>query len=90
MLFLKSNGLKLFSRLIANYRHRQQRANDIKDLYRMNDRLLADIGISRYQIVEVVDGLIEKSVEKNPLTEHHEKQSDDHWQVEAIVCCPQT
>ncbi len=90
MLFLKSNGLNQFNRLIANYRHHRQRANDIKDLYRMNDRQLADIGISRYQIVEVVDGLIENSAGENSLPEHHEKRSDYHWQVEAVACCPQT
>ncbi len=58
MLFLRSTVFDVFGRLAAVYRRNQLRNRALNDLYRLNDRVLTDIGIERWQIPSVVDGLI--------------------------------
>jgi len=53
------------SRLISAIRDRRTRRDAIRDLRRMNDLQLTDIGIVRHRIPEVVDGMMAKNANKD-------------------------
>jgi len=53
------------SRLISAIKERRTRRDAIRDLRRMNDLQLADIGIECHRIPEVVDGMMAKNATKD-------------------------
>jgi len=54
-----TGGLRTWARArLEAFRHYQQRRRAIGELVRMSDWRLADLGIPRDRIAEVVDGLI--------------------------------
>ncbi len=53
-----SQTTSFLKRLVAAYKKWRERAVEIRELERLSDHLLADIGIPRAQIREVVEGLV--------------------------------
>lgn len=58
---LYAGAAELFSRLAAGFVRARRRREAISELSRLSNRQLSDIGISRQQIREVVDGLLAKA-----------------------------
>ncbi len=56
---------RLVFRLVSAIRDRRRRRGAIRDLRRMSDLQLTDIGIERHRISEVVDGLMAKNAAKD-------------------------
>ena len=52
--------MTILTNLLAAYRHHRDRTAAIRDLSRMPDELLSDIGISSGQIAAAVDGMLER------------------------------
>ena len=86
MLFLKSTVLGVVARLAAAYRRNRQRNEALDSLYRLNDRLLADIGIMRQQIPNAVDGSLGTSTTETFKVRQSEKQSWTDWILEIAAC----
>ena len=68
-------------RLVAAYKKWRERAVAIRELERLSDYLLADIGIPRAQIREVVEGLVGRN-------DHPRKDTGTTTaEVSATACC---
>ena len=68
-------------RLVAADKKRRERAAAIRELERLSDRHLADIGIARAQIREVVEGLVGRNG-------HPRKDTGTTTaEVSATACC---
>ena len=77
----RSAGLfKELIRMFESLKHRMERRKAIRELSRLSDRMLQDIGVERDQIAQVVDGTLDarRSVfrTRQPLTARTPQSAD--------------